>query len=85
MLEAGPGLLGSFLASNLIDECQIYLAPTIMGDQEAPSAFDAGASPTLDSLRTFEHFDTRLIAQDLRLTYRLPRLDAPRADVPSSP
>ncbi|MFO0082579.1 MAG: bifunctional diaminohydroxyphosphoribosylaminopyrimidine deaminase/5-amino-6-(5-phosphoribosylamino)uracil reductase RibD [Phycisphaerales bacterium] len=85
LLEAGPGLLGSFLANGLVDECQVYVAPTIMGDQEAPSAFDAGATPTLDAIRTFEHFDTRHIGRDLRLTYRLPRRDPSRADVPSLP
>ena len=37
LLEAGPGLMGSFFDADLVDEVHVYVAPKIVGSNEAMS------------------------------------------------
>jgi diaminohydroxyphosphoribosylaminopyrimidine deaminase/5-amino-6-(5-phosphoribosylamino)uracil reductase len=70
LVEAGPTLAGSFVASGLVDEIVLYVAPSLLGD----SARAAFALPQpLNSLATaprFSYHDVRRVGPDLRLTLR---------------
>ena len=41
LVEAGPTLAGSMLASDLVDELVIYQAPHIMGSEISRHVYDA--------------------------------------------
>lgn len=44
LIEGGPTIIGSALKHNLIDQVHIYIAPTLMGDDQALSSV-TGLSP----------------------------------------
>ncbi|QOJ01581.1 MAG: bifunctional diaminohydroxyphosphoribosylaminopyrimidine deaminase/5-amino-6-(5-phosphoribosylamino)uracil reductase RibD [Phycisphaeraceae bacterium] len=78
MVEAGPGLVGSFLDSDLIDEAVVYLAPLMLGDEMARSVAAGRVAPTLASARAMSLWRVKPLGGDVELTYRRP--DPP--DVP---
>lgn len=73
MVEAGPGILGSFLDHDLIDEAVVYVAPLMLGDELAKSAAAGRVAPTLASGRRLELLRARPLGNDLELVYRRPR------------
>ncbi|MDG1898974.1 MAG: bifunctional diaminohydroxyphosphoribosylaminopyrimidine deaminase/5-amino-6-(5-phosphoribosylamino)uracil reductase RibD [Phycisphaerales bacterium] len=62
MTESGPGLLGSMLRSGLVNEAMVFVAPTVLGDEEAVSAINGFSPATIDegiglSLRSMHRRD----------------------------
>jgi diaminohydroxyphosphoribosylaminopyrimidine deaminase/5-amino-6-(5-phosphoribosylamino)uracil reductase len=70
MIEAGPGLLGSFLDADLIDEAVVYLSPLLLGDELAKSVAAGRVAPTLHAGRRMELLRVRRLGDDVELVYR---------------
>ncbi len=70
LVEAGPGLAGSLIAGDLIDELVIYQAPHIMGS-ETISMFLTPSWTELADRRTLELTDVRRVGGDTRITARI--------------
>ncbi|HYE61465.1 MAG TPA: bifunctional diaminohydroxyphosphoribosylaminopyrimidine deaminase/5-amino-6-(5-phosphoribosylamino)uracil reductase RibD [Phycisphaerales bacterium] len=70
MVEAGPGLLGSLVEEDLIDEAVIYIAPMLLGDELAKSVAVGRVAEQLKSARRFDLWCVRPVGGDVELTYR---------------
>lgn len=70
MIEAGPGLLGSFLDADLIDEAVVYLSPLLLGDELAKSVAAGRVAPTLHAGRRMELLRVKRLGDDVELIYR---------------
>jgi riboflavin biosynthesis pyrimidine reductase len=75
MVEAGPGLLGSLCEEDLIDEAVVYIAPLMLGDEQAKSAAAGRVAPTLSAGRRFDLLRVRALGNDVELIYRRPLRD----------
>jgi diaminohydroxyphosphoribosylaminopyrimidine deaminase/5-amino-6-(5-phosphoribosylamino)uracil reductase len=73
-LEAGATLAGSFLASGLVDELLLYIAPVLLGERARP-LFDGLHIDEMTERLQLKVVDTRRIGDDLRLLLR-PAADA---------
>ncbi|MFO0856103.1 MAG: bifunctional diaminohydroxyphosphoribosylaminopyrimidine deaminase/5-amino-6-(5-phosphoribosylamino)uracil reductase RibD [Phycisphaerales bacterium] len=74
MVEAGPGLLGSLFEENLIDEAIVYIAPLMLGDEQAKSVAIGRVAEKLSNARKFKLYRTKNLGGDVELTYRKPPL-----------
>lgn len=70
MVEAGPGLVGSFLSADLIDEAVVYVAPLLLGDEQAKSAAAGRVAESLTSGRRMELVRVKALGSDVELVYR---------------
>jgi diaminohydroxyphosphoribosylaminopyrimidine deaminase / 5-amino-6-(5-phosphoribosylamino)uracil reductase len=70
MVEAGPGLLGSLVESDLIDEAVVYVAPMLLGDEMAKSVAAGRLAESLSQARRFELLRAARVGDDVELTYR---------------
>lgn len=73
MIEAGGGMLGSLLESDLIDEAVVYLSPLILGDERAFSAATGRIAARLAEGRRFDLCRAKQLGPDLELHYRRAR------------
>lgn len=69
LVEAGPGLLGSLLDADLVDELRVYIAPLILGDAQARSAFEGRVANSLGQGRRFALTRSRRVGHDVELSY----------------
>lgn len=67
LVEAGPRLLGSLFAQDLVDEAWIFVAPLLLGDREAPGAVEGLAPTALAGAARFSIVDQRRRGPDLML------------------
>jgi diaminohydroxyphosphoribosylaminopyrimidine deaminase/5-amino-6-(5-phosphoribosylamino)uracil reductase len=67
LVECGPRLAGALLRQRLVDECVLYLAPSLLGDAARPLARLPGLE-RLDQKIGFKMQDVRKVGDDLRLT-----------------
>ncbi|MBL8746304.1 MAG: bifunctional diaminohydroxyphosphoribosylaminopyrimidine deaminase/5-amino-6-(5-phosphoribosylamino)uracil reductase RibD, partial [Phycisphaerae bacterium] len=65
MVEAGPGLLGRMFAQDLVDEARVFVAPTLLGDLEAPSAARIGGDIALGAAKRFRVRRVKRIGDDV--------------------
>jgi len=65
LLECGPTLAGAFVASRLVDELVLYVAPKLLGSAAAPLLRIGEAE--LPGLGAWEFRDQRRIGDDMRL------------------
>lgn len=70
LLEAGPGLLGSFFREDLVDEAVVYIAPIIMGDEQAQAVASGSVIENLRQSMRFDLWHARTLRSDVELTYR---------------
>ena len=70
LVEAGPRLAGSFVASGLVDEIVLYVAPTLLGDAAQPAFVLPQPLRALSERARFTYHDVRQVGPDLRLTLR---------------
>lgn len=70
LVEAGPGLMGSLVEDDLVDEAVIYIAPMLLGDELAKSAAVGRVAEHLRAARRFELWRARPIGSDLEVIYR---------------
>jgi diaminohydroxyphosphoribosylaminopyrimidine deaminase / 5-amino-6-(5-phosphoribosylamino)uracil reductase len=66
LVECGPRLAGAFVASYLVDELVLYVAPALLGADAAPLLRVSGLGAS-GSLPAFEFKDVQRIGADLRL------------------
>lgn len=66
-LEAGAQLNGALLATDLVDEWLIYVAPCALGDQ-ARGLFQFSELQQIADKKTFKYTAVRQVGPDLRLT-----------------
>jgi diaminohydroxyphosphoribosylaminopyrimidine deaminase/5-amino-6-(5-phosphoribosylamino)uracil reductase len=74
MVEAGPGLLGSFFDLQLVDEALVYIAPLLLGDEMARAAAAGRVAESLGAGRRMELVRVKALGSDVELWYRrIPR------------
>lgn len=72
MLESGPGLTGSFLEADLINEAVVYVAPMMLGDELAASVAVGRVAESLRAGKRFDLWRVRSVGDDVEITYRRP-------------
>ncbi|TVQ63495.1 MAG: bifunctional diaminohydroxyphosphoribosylaminopyrimidine deaminase/5-amino-6-(5-phosphoribosylamino)uracil reductase RibD [Phycisphaerales bacterium] len=77
LVEAGPTLLGRLVAADLIDEAWVYVAPMLLGDDEAMPSVHGRTAPRLADARVFDLCLQRRIDRDALLVYRRAKPAAP--------
>lgn len=70
LVEAGPRLLGSLLAADLVDEALVFVAPTILADNAAAPAAAGLETPRLADALRMTIVDMRRSGRDAMLTLR---------------
>ncbi len=70
LVEAGPRLLGSLLASGLVDEALVFIAPTVLADDFARPAAVGLETPRLADALRMQIVDMRRSGDDAMLTLR---------------
>ena len=70
LVEAGPRLAGSFVASGLVDEIVLYVAPTLLGETAQPAFILPQPLRALADRARFSFSDVRMVGPDLRITLR---------------
>jgi len=71
LVEAGPRLAGAFLASGLVDELVLYMAPSLLGSAGAPLAWLEDLYE-MDDRIALEFVSVQGLGEDLRIVARLP-------------
>ncbi|WP_108445802.1 bifunctional diaminohydroxyphosphoribosylaminopyrimidine deaminase/5-amino-6-(5-phosphoribosylamino)uracil reductase RibD [Halomonas denitrificans] len=69
LLETGATLAGAMLEANLIDEMQLFVAPTLLGGEARPLFALPGLS-LMAQQKGLEILDIRAVGQDWRITAR---------------
>jgi len=69
LVEAGPRVIGAFIAAGLADEIVLYVAPTLLG-HTARAVCELPPLQSLSMRSDLEWHDVRRIGSDLRLTLR---------------
>ncbi len=70
LVEAGPRLAGSFVASGRVDEIVLYVAATLLGATAQPSFVLPQPLRALTERARFSFRDVRMVGPDLRLSLR---------------
>jgi diaminohydroxyphosphoribosylaminopyrimidine deaminase/5-amino-6-(5-phosphoribosylamino)uracil reductase len=70
MVESGPGLLGGLLEQDLVDEAIVYVAPLVLGDDNAKAPAGGRVINTLAEGTRFALMRVRRVGDDVELTYR---------------
>ena len=70
MVEGGATLAGSFHREGLVDEYWIYIAPAIMGGNNATSTFAGDAAVTMADVQRGSFVSATPLGDDLRIIYR---------------
>jgi diaminohydroxyphosphoribosylaminopyrimidine deaminase/5-amino-6-(5-phosphoribosylamino)uracil reductase len=68
LLEGGPTLAGAFLRAGLIDKLLVFLAPKLIGGEDAPGLFGGPAVQRIADAIPVTHLETRAVGEDLLLT-----------------
>lgn len=70
MVESGPRLLGAMVDGGLVDEAVVYVAPTVLGDDEAVGAVGGRVALRLADGVKWGLVRHSKVGEDLRLVYR---------------
>ncbi|MFG0332420.1 MAG: bifunctional diaminohydroxyphosphoribosylaminopyrimidine deaminase/5-amino-6-(5-phosphoribosylamino)uracil reductase RibD [Maioricimonas sp. JB049] len=65
LVEGGAGLLGSLHDERLIDECQIFIAPKLVGGATAPAPLGGRGLDRIPASSSFEHVEFEMLEDDL--------------------
>ena len=68
LLEGGPTLAGAFLRSGLIDKLLLFIAPKLIGGDDAPSLFAGPGAPTMADAIETQACDVEVLGSDVLLT-----------------
>jgi diaminohydroxyphosphoribosylaminopyrimidine deaminase/5-amino-6-(5-phosphoribosylamino)uracil reductase len=64
-VEAGPGIMGSLLDADLIDEVHVFVAPTLVGGTVAAGPIGGRGAARIPEVPRLCHVRTRTIEPDL--------------------
>ncbi len=70
LVEGGGVVAGSFHRAKLVDEYHLYVAPAIMGGDDARSAFAGEAVPTMAEIGRGTFVSVDQLGDDLRIIYK---------------
>ncbi len=73
LVEAGPGLMGSMFEEDLIDEAVVYIAPLMLGDEQAKSVAVGRSADKLSNARRFALTRVKRVGPDIEAVYRRTR------------
>jgi diaminohydroxyphosphoribosylaminopyrimidine deaminase/5-amino-6-(5-phosphoribosylamino)uracil reductase len=68
LLEGGPTLAGAFLRARLIDKLVLFLAPKLVGGDDAPPLFAGPGAPTLAQAVPLRGLEVGRSGEDVVLT-----------------
>lgn len=71
MVEAGPGLLGRLFAQHLVNDAWVFIAPLVLGDEQATPCISGLTTPQLTAGTSMRLLNTRRRGSDLVLHYRV--------------
>ncbi len=71
LVEGGGSLLGSLFDQNLLDEVYAFIAPKLIGGQQAPSPLAGLGRELMSDAATLNELEIRAIGEDLMLHGRL--------------
>ncbi len=71
LVEAGPGLVGRLFRQRLVNEAWVFVAPMLLGDEEAMPAVRGMSSETLGEGTSLELKTVRRRGPDVVLRYRV--------------
>lgn len=70
LIEAGPGLLGRLFEHDMVDEAHVYIAPMLLGDEQAKPATRGRVAERLADAKRFTLDRVRRIDDDVLMIYR---------------
>ena len=70
LVEGGAALAGSFHRADLVDEYWIYMAPAIMGGNDATATFAGPSAATMADVQRGRFMSATPLGDDLRIIYR---------------
>lgn len=70
LVEAGPGLTGRMLETGLVDELVVYIAPTVMADDQAKPVARGRVVNMLSEAKGFSLEHVKRVGEDVELVYR---------------
>ena len=68
LLEGGPTLAGAFLREGLIDKLLLFVAPKLVGGDDAPSLFAGPGAPTMVEVYSAHDIKLERLGSDVALT-----------------
>ncbi|MDQ3670198.1 MAG: bifunctional diaminohydroxyphosphoribosylaminopyrimidine deaminase/5-amino-6-(5-phosphoribosylamino)uracil reductase RibD [Actinomycetota bacterium] len=68
LLEGGPTLAGAFLRADFVDKLMLFVAPKLIGGDDAPSLFAGPGAQDLVEARTLSSIDVGRVGEDLLVT-----------------
>ena len=68
LLEGGPSLAGLFMEAGLINKITFFIAPIIVGGQDAPSAIGGSGVEAIKDALQLERFEVLLRDRDIEVT-----------------
>ena len=74
LLEGGPTLAGAFLRDGLIDKVVLFLAPKVIGGDDAPPLFAGPGAPTLAEAIGLDELEVGRSGEDVVLTAYIHRI-----------
>ncbi|MFO0962341.1 MAG: bifunctional diaminohydroxyphosphoribosylaminopyrimidine deaminase/5-amino-6-(5-phosphoribosylamino)uracil reductase RibD [Phycisphaerales bacterium] len=72
LVEAGGGLVGALLRARLVNELSVFVAPRLLGDDQARGPMRGGAPEQIADGLDLELVDARRRGDDMLLRYRVP-------------
>ena len=67
LLEGGPTIAGRFLAADVIDKLAIFVAPKLVGGDDAPPLFAGAGASHMEDVRLVRGMEIQKIGADLLL------------------
>jgi diaminohydroxyphosphoribosylaminopyrimidine deaminase/5-amino-6-(5-phosphoribosylamino)uracil reductase len=74
LLEGGPTLAGAFLREDLIDKVVLFLAPKLIGGDDAPPLFAGPGARTLGDAVDLDRIEVAPSGEDVVLTAYIHRI-----------
>ena len=68
LLEGGPTLAGAFLRAGCLDKVVLFVAPILVGGDDAPPLFAGPGAPTLDDAVSLSSLTLARVGEDVLLT-----------------
>ena len=85
LLEGGPTLAGAFLRAGLVDKIVLFVAPTLVGGDDAPPLFAGPGAQTLADAVSLAGLEVARSGEDLVLTPTSTSPRRPRAGARAAP